>query len=76
MNSCQLTMHAVLFEGEAWVGRSSRALTRVGLGLILQPGGVKSVSDFVDPAQYDMFPEDSKKAPWAYQGAPLLRALN
>ena len=76
MNSCQLTMHAVLFEGEAWLGRSPRALTRVGLGLILQPRGVKSVSDFVDPAQYDMFPADSTDGPWVYQGAPLLRALN
>ncbi len=68
------------FEGELdtkripWGGRSPRALTRVHLGLIFKPQGGKSVSDSVDPAQYDLW-LTVKKAPWKYQGAPLLQEL-
>ncbi len=68
----QLSFVGVLFAGVPWEGRSPRALTRGALGLIFKPQGVKSVSDFVDPEQYDLFPEAKEKAPWKYQGAPLL----
>ena len=65
-----------VFEGEElrripWGGRSPRALTRVALGLTLKAQAVKSVSDFVDPEQFDLW-LPMKKAPWNYQGAPLL----
>jgi len=56
-----------------WEGRSPRALTRVGLGLFLRHKPPKSVGDFVDPAQCDIFMTRQKKAPeFVYSGAPLL----
>ncbi len=71
-----------LFEGEderlaalPWGGRSPRALTRVGLGLILKAQAKKSVSDFVrDPRQLDFWLAE-EKAPRVYRGAPLLLPL-
>ena len=57
---------------DPWCGRSPRALTRVALGLILKPRAEKSVSDFVDPEQYDLWPSGQKDGP-LYEGAvPLL----
>ncbi len=67
-----------LFPGEPWDGRSPRALTRVGVGFILKPGGGESGDVFVDPEQYDLWPPDlrpGKKAPRIYLGAPLLQDL-
>ena len=58
-----------------WRGMSPRGLTRVAAGLILKAQAAKSVSEFVDPAQYDLF-IPPKKAPWQYQGAPLLVGPN
>jgi len=56
-----------------WEGRSPRALTRGYKRFTLKAQAEKSVSDFVgDPGQFDLWlPE--KKAPWIYQGAPLLK---
>jgi len=44
-----------LFPGEPWDGQVPRALTRVHLGLILQPGGVKDERFFLDPDQLSLF---------------------
>ena len=56
---------------EPWGGRSPRALTRGYKRFILKAQAAKSMGDFVDPEQYDLW-LPIKKAPWIYQGAPLL----
>ena len=69
-----------LFEGglsrsrDPWGGRSPRALTRVALSLTLKAQAAKSVSGDGDPEQYDLW-LPIQKAPWRYQGAPLLLDL-
>ena len=55
-----------------WAGRSPRGLTRVHLGLILKPRGVKSVSDLFEPIQIDLWPAKFEKPPEQYRGAPSL----
>ena len=73
--SSQLDLWESALEALPWRGKSPRELTRVGLGLILKPGGVKSVSDFVDPEQLELgLP--TPRAPWRYQGAPLLKEVD
>ena len=55
-----------------WGGRSPRGLTRVQLSPIFKAQAEKSVSDFVsDENQYDLW-LPIQRAPWKYQGAPLL----
>ena len=54
-----------------WEGRSPRALTRSHEVFILKAQAKKSVSDFVGGDQCDLW-LPGKKAPWIYQGAPLL----
>ncbi len=72
----------LVFEGEEWLalgvglglpweGRSPRALTRGSKWAIFKQQGVKSMGDFVDPEQYDLW-RRIKKAPRGYRGAPLL----
>ena len=56
---------------EPWGGRSPRVLTAAYARFILKAQVAKSVSDFVDAEQYDFW-RRMKKAPWIYQGAPLL----
>jgi len=58
-----------------WGGRSPRALTRGYERFILKAQAKKSVRDSVDPNQYDLW-LSTKKAPWLYQGAPLLQDLH
>ncbi len=70
---------AFLFEGEEilrlpWGGRSPRALTRVALSLILKTQGEKSMGDFVDPEQYDLWLPIKKRSP-SYAGASPLVPL-
>jgi len=65
-------MRDMVISREPWGGRSPRGLTRVGLGLILQPWAEKSVSE-IDCAQLDMFA--MKEASPLYRGAPLLIPL-
>ena len=55
-----------------WAGRSPRALTRGYERFTLKAQADKSMGDGVDPEQYDLW-LPIKKAPWKYQGAPLLR---
>ena len=58
-----------------WGGRSPRALTKAHERFILKTQGAKSVSDFAfDENQYDLW-LTIKKAPWRYQGAPLLQEV-
>ena len=57
-----------------WGGRSPRELTSAYTRFTLKAQADKSVSDFVDVDQYDLW-LTIKKAPWIYQGAPLLKAL-
>ena len=57
-----------------WEGRSPRDLTRVALGLILKPRGVKSVSDLFS-AQLDLFEVAHEDAPSLWEGAPTLLPL-
>ena len=54
-----------------WGGRSPRDLTKVGLALIFQAGADKSASDDGGFVQLELFVRN-EKAPWLYQGAPLL----
>ena len=58
-----------------WDGRSPRALTRVGLGLILKAQAKKSVSDFeIDLDRLDLF-AGGIEGPPENPGAPLLSPL-
>ncbi len=50
-----------LFPGEPWEGRSPRGLTRVGMGVILKPQGVRARVPFLDPLQVDVFPRRSRE---------------
>ena len=72
--SDQLSFLGTLYEGVPWLGRSPRGLTRVRFMLIFEARAGKSVSDFVDPAQYDLFGR-THGAPPEYGGAPLLLPL-
>jgi len=61
-----------LWDKEPFRGQSPRVLTAGYALSILKPRAQKSMSDFVDPEQYGLF-ITMKKAPWKYQGAPLLQ---
>ncbi len=55
-----------------WGGASPRVLTAAYERFILKPRAQKSVSDFVRSVdQFDLW-LPMEKAPWKYQGAPLL----
>jgi len=71
LNSVQLRL--ALFMGQPWDGRSPRGLTKVALGLILKPRGVRRESIFADPLQIDMFAR--KRAPRLRLGAPSASTL-
>ena len=58
-----------------WYGRSPRGLTRGAIALFSRREPQKPERFFVDPGQYDLFPAATIKAPWKYQGAPLLLEL-
>jgi len=61
---------------QPWGGRSPRGLTKAFRRFTLKAQAEKSVSDFVsDENQYDLW-LPIKKAPWIYQGAPLLKDLD
>ena len=57
-----------------WAGASPRDLTREGIRRILKAQAGKSMGDGCDTEQYDLW-LSIKKAPWKYQGAPLLISL-
>ncbi len=60
---------------EPWQGVSPRVLTEGYKRFNLKAQAAKSMSDFVDPEQYDLW-MFIKKAPWKYQGAPLLKEVS
>jgi len=55
-----------------WRGRNPRSLTRGSEALFLRREPEKDERFFVDPKQLEIVWRRQKKAPWAYQGAPLL----
>jgi len=59
---------------QPWGGKSPRVLTAGYARFSLKAQAEKSVSDFVDVDQGDFW-LPMKKAPWYYQGAPLLLPL-
>ena len=72
-----------VFEGEDWLtagvghplpwaGTSPRALIRGYVSFILKAQAKKSVSDFVNADQVDLFEARIKRAPVLYTGAPSL----
>ncbi len=71
MNSTQLELPFSEWQREPWGGRSPRGLTKVRKWLFLRREPQKDDRYVVDPNQYDLW-VPVKKAPWVYQGAPLL----
>ena len=64
-----------LFPGEPWGGYSPRGLTRVGLGVILKPRGVRARVRFSDPLQTEMFPRRRQRLIQESRTAPTLLPL-
>ncbi len=58
-----------------WKGVSPRVLTRAYERFTLKAQAAKNTSGCVDPDQYDLW-LPAKKAPWIYQGAPLLKEVS
>ena len=71
MNSTQLDLWEQELNALPWRGQSPRGLTRVHVNLIFKPEAGEQERTFVDRNQLEMWPA-VKKAPWSYQGAPLL----
>ncbi len=78
MNSDQLDLWEAERAALPWGGQSPRrltavrqGLTKVSISLFLSREAQKDDRFFVDPRQVDMW-LPAKKAPWEYQGAPLL----
>ena len=57
-----------------WYGRAPRDFTRVALSFIFKAQAAKD-ERFFDVDQLPLFPRLVKKAPWTYQGAPLLKEV-
>ena len=72
--SSQLDLWQAELDALPWHGRSPRELTRVALGLFSRREPQKSMRDFVDTEQLELWPP-AKTAPWRYQGAPLLQEV-
>ncbi len=58
-----------------WGGVQPRVLTRGYAQFIFKAQAVKKTSDSVDADQLPLFPGLVRKAPWVYQGAPLLQEV-
>jgi len=75
MNSEQLDLWQAELDALPWQGRSpgemARVLTEERIALFLRREPQKDDRFFVDPNQLEMWPA-ATKAPWIYQGAPLL----
>ena len=69
----QLTLD--LFPGQPWNGRSARALTRVGLGLIFTARADGARVTFVDSAQLLLFPRWRQRLSYKSRTAPTLLPL-
>jgi len=71
MAQLQLDLWQVELDALPWQGRNPRGLTKSQKVLFLRPEPQKADRFFVDPFQYDMFPE-AMKGSHQYGGAPLL----
>ncbi len=74
MNSSQLDLWQVELDALPWQGQSPRVLTKGFVPLFLRREPQKDERFFVDPDQLDLWPT-AKRAPWKYQGAPLLQEV-
>jgi len=76
MNSDQLDLWPKEVSRIPWRAGGPRAyaLTKFPKVLFLRREPQKDVSEFADPDQYDFWLR-MRKAPWTYQGAPLLREV-
>ena len=72
MDAVQLELD--LWPGEAWSGKSPRALTRVGLGLIFTARAEGS-RVILDPTQLDLFPRRRQRLKQQSRTAPTLLPL-
>ncbi len=63
-----------LWPDEPWEGQAPRDLTAGRFGLFSRREPQKSMSDPADGAQLEFWPT-GQKAPWKYQGAPLLKEV-
>jgi len=75
VNSTQLDLWEADLAATPWGGQSPRVLTRSHKRFILKPEAQKRERFFTDPCQLEMFADAIKKAPWKYQGAPLLKEV-
>jgi len=64
-----------LFPSEPWSGKNPRALTRVGLGLIFKPQGVRARVIFFDSDQLELFPRRRERLKQKSRMAPTLLPL-
>ena len=64
-----------LWPGEPWGGRSPRGLTRVGLGLIFKPQGVRARVTFCDSTQLQLWPLMETRRKQQSRTAPTLLPL-
>jgi len=74
MNSAQLDLFEAELKELPWRGQSPRALTKAAKSLFLRQEPPKSMSEFVDLAQYEIWPI-GQRAPRHSRGAPSLLPL-
>ena len=72
MNSSQLDLWEREVSRTPWRGQSPRGLTRVACSSIFKAQAAKDALIVSDSLQLEIFPS-GEKAPWIYQGAPLLK---
>lgn len=70
----QLDLWQAELDALPWGGQSPRALTSAAKRFIFKAQAGKDERFFSDPMQRGLFDEEPK-APWLYQGAPLLLPL-
>ncbi len=73
--STQLDLWTGEIDRVPWAGRSPRELTRGRKFLFSRREPQKSVSDFVDTAQLELWPPTEKALRFVYRGAPLLQEV-
>ncbi len=70
----QLDLWPLAVKRLPWGGARPRDLTRGSKVLYLRRKPQRTPAVF-DPTQLDFFKRSGKKAPWFYQGAPLLQEI-
>ncbi len=74
MKAMQLDLWEAEIDALPWRGVSPRGLTRGYLALFLRRKPQKDARFYLGPEQYK-FRLVGEKAPWKYQGAPLLKKV-